>query len=84
MMHGIDLNGGRRPKKEIKIVPTDCGVANEGFLVFKHGIDSDFLAVLRSDDGNCGLFVGSDSRHLFDDLNLCVLVVDSGESVVLH
>lgn len=73
------LKGKLRSDKVMKIVPTDGGVSHERLLILQHGVNGDFLAVLRCDDGDGRLFVGRDGWHLFDNFNLCVLVMDSGE-----
>lgn len=65
-------------------VPTNCSVAYECFLILKHGIDSDLLAVLSSDDGNRWLFVWGNRRHLLYNFNLLVFVMNSCERVEIH
>lgn len=68
----------------MKSVPTDSGVSNKRLFVLEHGIDGDFLTVLRCDDGNGRLFVRRNRGHLLDNFNLFILMMDSGERVELH
>lgn len=62
-----------------KKILTDSCVADECFLVLEHRIHGDFLAILRSDDGDGRLLVRGNCRHLFNNFNLFVFVMDSGE-----
>lgn len=70
--------------QNVSALLTHGGVPDKRLFILEHRVNGQLLAVLGCDDGDGGLLVGGDRRHLLDHLDLCVLVVDARERVELH
>lgn len=63
---------------------TDCGVSDKCLFILQHWVDGQLFAILSRYDGNRGLLIGRDRRHLFNHLDLLVLVMGARERVEIH
>lgn len=63
------------------MILTDCCVTNECFFVLEHGIDRQFLTILRRDNGNRRLLIRCNRWHLLDHLKQKRVVINSMKKI---